>query len=248
MAKINQIIAIEKGVKSQTHSAISELHKINKKSELFNGLDKQYTPKNEEGEQFPPERKRVQYMVAETLKEFERKSSDLMQITARKDWSNTKAAADVVVDGITIIEQAPISYLLFLEKQIENFRTFVAELPVLDPAEKWSLDADSGLRKSEAVVTQKTAKLQEPIVLYDATDKHPAQTEIITKDVVIGHWTTTKHSGAMALTEKKKLAERVEKLFRAIKEAREAANTLEEVLTPDIGARLFGYLMPETTE
>lgn len=59
-AKLNQIIAIEKGVKAQTYSALTEIHKAVQKPELFNGFAKTYQKVNEEGEDLPAERKRVQ--------------------------------------------------------------------------------------------------------------------------------------------------------------------------------------------
>jgi hypothetical protein len=34
-------------------------------------------------------------------------------------------------------------------------------------------------------------------VLYDATEHHPAQTQLISEDVIVGWWETVKHSGAI---------------------------------------------------
>lgn len=244
-AKLNQIIAVEKGVKSQTTSVISELHKVNQKDALFNGMHKAYQPKDDEGETLPPESKRVQYQADEVVRVLERSMSDLMSITARKDWTNCTATADVVVDGNVLLKDVPITYLLFLEKNVQDIRTFVSNIPVLDPAENWKLDKESGLYKSDPISRNRTFKDQVPIVLYDATPEHPAQTQIISKDVVVGTWTEVRSSGAMPITKKKEIAERVEKLLRAIKEAREQANVIEEVQSPDVGAAIFGYLVPQ---
>ena len=244
-AKLNQIIAVEKGIKSQVFSHMSQLHKINQKTDLFNGMDKKYEPKDDGGEPMPSEKKRVQYIAKEVLREVDRSLTDLMSVTARKDWTNCTATADVIIDGNVILPKAPITYLLFLEKQVTDIRTFVSNVPTLDPAENWKLDAASGLYKSDDVKRTKTSKEETPIVLYDATEFHPAQTQMVTKDVVVGYWTEVKHSGAMPLPEKKALMQRVEKLLRAIKEAREEANTIQEVKAPDVGSIIFGYLLPE---
>ena len=48
MAKLNQIIAIEKGIKSKSHSEISELYKLVQKPALFNGFSKSYQANDEE--------------------------------------------------------------------------------------------------------------------------------------------------------------------------------------------------------
>jgi len=69
--------------------------------------------------------------------------------------------------------------------------------------------------------------MQKGIVLYDATEHHPAQTQLITEDVVVGHWTTTKFSGAIPRPRKKVLLERIRQLADAVKFAREQANSIE---------------------
>ena len=115
MAKLNQIIAIEKGIKSSAYGALTELNKAAQKPDLFNGFSKTYRKKDEDGEELPPEGKRVQYTSGEVLRAAERALTDLVDVTARKDWTNCVAKADVVVDGKTLIASAPVSFLLFME-------------------------------------------------------------------------------------------------------------------------------------
>lgn len=45
-------------------------------------------------------------------------------------------------------------------------------------------------------------KTQRPIVLYDATDNHPAQAQLITEDVLAGLQEKVDISGAIPSTEK----------------------------------------------
>lgn len=242
MTKLNQIIAIEKGIKSRTYAEIGELHKINQKSELFNGFNKQYQKKDEAGEDLPPERKKVQYNTDDILKRLQKLGGELYEVTARKDWTNMRATADVMVGEDVILQNVPVTYLLFLEKQITDLRTFIDNLPILDEAERWSKDSSSGLFKSDTVTTHRTKKIQKGIVLYDATDKHPAQTQLITEDIIAGHWVQEKHSGAMAAPEKQRLTERVDQLLLAVKEAREEANNIEEITPPEVGESIFEYI------
>lgn len=242
MPKLNQIIAIEKGVKSRAYSEVGELHKINQKPELFNGFEKKYQKKDEAGEELPPEKKKVQYDTTEILKRLQRLSGELFEVTARKDWTNSHAVADIKVGEETVLKGVPVTYLLFLEKQLTDLRTFFDHLPVLDEGEQWNKDPNSGLYKSAIVSTHRTKKVQKPIVLYDATDKHPAQTQLITEDIIAGHWNQEKHSGAFPAPDKTKLLENVDALLIAVKEAREAANGTEEVTSPDVGEAVFEYL------
>jgi hypothetical protein len=243
MAKLNQIIAIEKGIKSSAYGALTELNKAAQKPDLFNGFSKTYRKKDEDGEELPPEGKRVQYTSGEVLRAAERALTDLADVTARKDWTNCVAKADVVVDGKTLIASAPVSFLLFMEKQLTDLRTLVGNLPVLDVAEDWKSDPNSGLYRTEPTETHRTKKMQKPIVLYAATPEHPAQTQLITEDVIAGWWVLTRQSGAMPKPEKQKLQDRIDKLIQAIKQARESANMFDETDAPAIGAPVFGYLL-----
>jgi hypothetical protein len=246
MAKLNQIIAIEKGIKSRVYGEIGELHKAVQKADLFNGFQKTYQSKEDGGETLPAERKRVQFVVPDVLHSVERMSTEWFDVTARKDWTNCRAAADVTIDGEILLEDVPITFLLFLEKQVTDLRTFVSCLPVLDEGEDWTKDENSGLYKTVPIQTHRTRKVQRPIVLYDATPEHPAQTQIITEDVIAGFWNQVKQSGAMPKPAKEALADRVEKLLQAVKQAREAANSMDEdESTPTVGGALFGYLFEE---
>lgn len=242
MAKLNQIIAIEKGIKSRVTSAVNENYKLIQKAELFNGFDKKYQPKDEDGDQLPNENKFVQQQGRNVLKVLETSLIELYGVTSRKDWTNMVAKADVVVDGATLFPAAPVTFLLFLEKSLTDVRTFISAMPVLDVAENWSTDPNSGLYKTVPVNTSRTKKVQRPLVLFPATDKHPAQTQIVTEDVIAGLWQTVKLSGALPRPEILGYLAKVEKLLKAVKEAREEANMTTEVESPDVGAAVFGYI------
>jgi len=53
MARLNQIIAVEKGVKSQTFQELTETHHLLQKPAQLAGIARTYRPKDEEGEQLP---------------------------------------------------------------------------------------------------------------------------------------------------------------------------------------------------
>lgn len=240
--KLNQVVAVEKGIKSRTCSAISNLHKVNQRTELFTGFSKTYKPKNETDEALPTENKKVQKIATEVLDEFIINFTGLLDITATKDWANCISKADVMVDNEVLIKDAPIPYLLFLEKQILDIRTYVDNLPTLETSEDWVKDVNSGLFKTEPVATHRTKKVQKPIVLYEATDRHPAQTQMITEDIPVGYWNTVKHSGAIQIPMKKKLLEKIDKLACAVKYAREQANSTEAE-SVEVGKKIFEYLL-----
>src|SRR5687768_4191146 len=134
MPKLNQVIAVEKGIKSRATAEITEIHKANQKPTLFDGFSKNYQKRSEQDEDQPPQAQRVQQNVADVLRRVERHLAELFDVTAQKDFANTKAFGDVVVDGVKLVEHAPATYLLFLEKQLTDLHTLIANLPVLDAA------------------------------------------------------------------------------------------------------------------
>ena len=240
--KLNAIIALEKGIKSQSYATVSELHKLTQKPELFTGFVKTYQKRDEESEDLPSEQRKIQFTVPAVLREVQVAFSDLCAITARKEWSNAMATAPLRVEGLELAAEVPVTFLLFLKKQLTDLRTFVDKLPVLDGNEVWYDDPNTGLYRTDAVQTHRTKKVQKPLVLYPATPEHPAQTQLVTEDIVAGYWNTVKHSGAIPAPRKVAMAERVEKLLRAVKEAREAANGIEEAGVPNIGEVMLAYV------
>lgn len=244
MAKLNQILAIEKTEKTQLHKHISALHHATQKPQLVNGHHKVFHPKEEDGETFPDDKQVVQHRYIEAIEQVTDYMAKLMDVTATKDFANVHAKADVVVDGVTLIPDAPVSYLLFLEKELQDLYTFVEKIVELDPAETWTHDDNLGLYRSEPVKTQRTAKRIRPIVKYDATEHHPAQTELITEDVVIGHWTTTKYSGAIPRPQKKAILQRISTVIKAVKFAREQANGVEAE-RQHVGRAILNYIFAE---
>ncbi|MFE9723045.1 hypothetical protein ACFYQ5_05485 [Streptomyces sp. NPDC005794] len=241
MTKLNQIIAVEKGVKSKSLQDITAAHHKVQKPTLLAGISRTYQPKDEEGEQLPPESARVQVKAEEALREMSASLTRLFDVIATKDWANCSARADITVDGRTIVAEVPVSYLLFLEKQLTDLHTFVKKLPVLDASESWSLDPSTDWWKTDPVRTIRTKKVPRNHVKAEATDKHPAQVDVYYEDVPIGYWTTVKFSGALPARRVNELLERVEKLQHAVKFAREEANGAE-VTDRRVGDAVFGYL------
>lgn len=241
VSKLNQVVAIEKGVNSRATAEISDVYKMVQKPVLFNGFNKTYQPVDENGEKYPDESQKVQVKVADVLERVKESKVELLDTVAQKDFANMTATADVVVDGSVLVKKAPVPYLLFLEKQLTDIRTLISALPVLDPNEDWTLDAGNGIYKSKAVKTHRTKKVTKPLVLFPATDKHPAQTDKIIEDVVVGFWEQVKMSGSVEEKAQKALLKKVETLLDAVKQAREEANN-NEAPKVEVGGALLGYI------
>ncbi|BCJ73535.1 hypothetical protein ACFQY4_35865 [Catellatospora bangladeshensis] len=241
MAKLNQIIAVEKGVKSRSFQDLTEAHHAVQKQALLSGISRTYQAKDEEGEQLPPESTKVQTRAEDVLRQIGTTLTRLFDVTATKDSTNCVAKADVKVDDRVLLSDVPVTYLLFLEKQLTDLHTFVKKLPVLDAAESWVFSESADCWSTEPVRTIRTKKVPRNHVKAEATEKHPAQVEVYYEDIAVGYWTTVKFSGALPAKRVSTLLERVEKLQQAVKFAREEANNAEAV-DQRVGDRVFGYL------
>lgn len=239
--KLNQIIAIEKGQKSRTESELTTAYKDLQKTDPYKGISRRYTPYEDEGEKLPDENQRVVLKVQEVVEGAKRALVELFDIVATKDASNCKARANVVVDGTVILTDVPATTLVFLEKQLVNVRTFISKIPTLDPGESWKFNKEQDCFASDPVETVRTKKVPKNHVKAEATQHHPAQVEVFYEDIPLGRWRTTKFSGCKPVQEVNQLLERVEKLQKAVKIAREEANNTEAV-TLKVGENIFLYL------
>lgn len=177
----------------------------------------------------------------DVVKEASVALTELFDIVASKDVGNTLAKADLVVDGQVLAPDLPVTYMLFLEKQLTDWKTFIAALPTLDSGEKWSFNEAENCWTSEPTTTTRNKKALRNHVKAEATDKHPAQVEVYKEDVLVGYWKTIKLSGAVPKRTKNRLMDRIEKLQQAVKFAREKANSTE-VAHQRIGHAIFSYL------
>jgi hypothetical protein len=239
--RLNQIIAIEKGLKTTTHERFTQVYQQLQKPALLSGLSRSYQPRDEEGEQLPSEHTRVQVRAEDTLQQVAGIHTELFDVTAAKELANCGARADVTVNGHTLLKDVPVTLLLFLEKQLVDLRTYIQKLPVLDPAESWHHDEAQACWATEPTGTIRTKKTPRTLVKAEATVQHPAQVEVFTEDVPVGTWRQVKFSGAMEAARVKVLLARVEELQKGVKFAREEANGLEA--TPvAIGKKIFDFL------
>ncbi|MGH3938182.1 MAG: hypothetical protein ACRDTG_06040 [Pseudonocardiaceae bacterium] len=145
MTRLNQIIAVEKGTKNTSYAQVTALHHDAQKTAPLAGISRVYRPRDEEGEQLPPEAVRVQIKADDLIGRLTTTLTRLFDVTATKDWANREATADVVVDGEVLVVDAPVTWLLFLEKQLTDLHTFVTKLPTLDPSEQWVEEITSTL-------------------------------------------------------------------------------------------------------
>lgn len=241
MPRLNQLIAVSQTKKQRAKSLKTQAYHLFQKPELFNGHEKTYAPLNEEGERLPPQPKKVQQTVDSLIESVRGAVEEMLDVVSSQDVGNSVATADVVVDDQLVAQNVPVTTLLFLEKELTDLQAFVDAVPTLDTSEQWDKDNNLGLYVAKPSKTVRTNKEKRPIVLYDATPNHPAQTQLVDVDVSVGTWTTTRLSGALSVPDKENLVKRVRKLKEAVVQAREEANS-KEVDNVTLGNKVLKYI------
>jgi len=240
--KLSQHLGVEQKTRTRVHREVTDLYRKACQPDHFNGFVRTYQKVDDDGGELPPESKRVQLKVDEILAELRRLSTERIDAVATKEWGNTKAKADIVVDDQTVVADVPVGCLLFLEKQLDELLVFIRGLPTLDPSESWELDRGDGLFRSEPATTLKMRKVPRSHVLVPATEHHPAQAETYHEDVIVGEWTRVLRSGAVHQVRVDDLSRRIVKLRDAVISARQAANAID-IDEKKIGSAIFEYIL-----
>jgi hypothetical protein len=239
--KLNQLIAVLSSVKANATKAKTEVYHLIQKSTLFQGQTRTFQPREENGYVYPAENQKLTLKAGDLLEQFEQACTEFYDLAATQDWANTQAKANVLVDGNILLSDVPVSYLLFLEKQLHDVKTFVQSLPVLPIDKDWRHDPGRGCYVTEPKETVKTKKVTDFVVAYEATPEHPAQIKEVSKDIIEGVWSLVEFSGALPSDRVSELLKRVDKLSKAVVQAREEANGAT-VTQQQVASRIFGYL------
>lgn len=239
-----QMIAVEKGVKQRANKRLGGLQReLVTRLPQMSGLTRTYRPINDEDpERLPAESVRVQVKAEEILDQVAETMTDLFDVVYTREAGNTGATAHIQVGDVIVAEDVPVTYLLFLDKQLDDLLTILRSLPVLDPAEDWTYDQNASVYRTPQRVTTRAKKIPFPFVKAAATDKHPAQVETQFEDKIVGFWDKTTFSGALPADRVFQLVRRTEALQRAVRSARELANATQ-VEQRKIGQRVFDYLL-----
>lgn len=241
MPHLHATIAALPDRRAKAESVIAKVYQGFRKAGGFSGQSRVYTRTEEEGLEQPPQFQRVQVQAEDELNRLQDALGELFDAALTQEVGNTHAAADVVVDGETVLADVPVTYLLFLERQLAELRTTLVEMPELSPEDVWTWHANFGCWATAPTTTYSTRKTPTPIVLYAATDKHPAQVQVHDREIPVGTWETIKLSGAAPVARKVAMLARLDKLRIAVKVAREEANSVE-VQPMTAQQALFGYL------
>ena len=212
MTRLNQIIAIlngNTGRKAICQKAVTAVYQTLQKQASFVGIARAYRPLTEDGEKFPSETKAVAASVSDLLESARGSWTSMFDTVATQDVANTTAKADVCVDDVVILTGVPVTYLMFLEKQLTDIHTALQAIPTLSDELEWAWSKNSNCWVTNPTETAKIKKIEKPMVLYEATKEHAAQVKMTTDDIITGYWRTTHMCSSMPKQDKAMLLVRI---------------------------------------
>lgn len=246
MSKLHELLAVETNLENQAAKCRSELSAtFEKKRHLFEEKRVTFTPAGEGTVAVTETQSDIQTNVKKELSWIQPHIAKALDAAYQVAEANTAARADVVLEddaATVLLTGIPATALLELEKRVAEIMALVVSIPTLDPAKGFSLDAARDLYKAREVNKSRTKKSKKLYVKYEATKEHPAQTELLDEDVVIGSIQEQEWSGLITPADKAELINRVEIVARAVRRARSRANDHTVDSSKKIGTKLLGYI------
>ncbi len=254
MTVLHEILAAEKTVTNARDQLVEDTrNKFNKAENYFTGMVKTLSmlgdaPENASIEAASRQEKELPTTVVATLDyllKFWAKAEDTLHL---KNATNTQALADIQFRGEQIARNVPVDELMGLEARLTDLRKLLVTIPTLDASRAWEIAGTAPIAGTWSTttpqVTTKTEKVMTPVVLYAATQQHPAQVEKISTDKVIGTFTTSITSGATTAIQKANVLAVVDDLITAVKQARIRANQVPLAnVSEKVGTVIAGLIM-----
>ena len=233
---LHELLAVEQEVKANAERVRASLiDTFRSKQSHFTGMRRTFRPfsvdeaSGEAGGERLEAQTQLAKTVAEELDAALREVGRSIDLGLRLDEANTRARADIVIDGEVLVADVPATFLLQLERRLRELRAVFKEVPCYDPVRVWSVDptADSKhVLRAEPVVTIRKQRTRKYNVMVEATPEHPAQVDIVEVDQPIGEIRSHDWTGMLSPGKKGALLDQLDRLLAAVKQARSRANTV----------------------
>ena len=256
---LHEVLAVETARKKQAEAILVETKETFTKRrhhfegaellvELFqdSGTPEDVALKTTIEAQHSDKKKDIVTTVDEKLKYTLDSIRNMWDVVYQIQESNSRAKADIVVDGITLVSNVPATFLLEFEKKLAEMRDVIHKIPTYDPTKgfKKASGLKVGWYASEPKLTVSTRKDERNEVVIPPTKEHPGQWVTRKVDVPVAKITTTEYSGMYSPLDKSLMLERADKLIRAVRKARMRANNTE-ACTVKISAALANYILED---
>jgi hypothetical protein len=246
--KLFELLVNHGQVKGQAQTLRGDLMtSFDKKRHLFEEKLTTFQPIEENAKPVTEAQSDIQTTVAKELRWLAQEAWTRAIDSSRQiAEGNALARADIVLDdGTVLLANVPATALLELEKTSTEIHDLFKTIPTLDPAKGFRPDPAKGPGVSIARLVQKTRtrKVVKVIVKAPATDKHPAQTEMVTVDESAGTIQEQEWSALLTPAQKSEILARAEQLKRSVKTALQRANTVTLDPIPSTGAKVFEFVL-----
>jgi hypothetical protein len=246
MAKLHELLAVESDLEGTYNRILKETGtNFIKHPDRYFGKHLRVDFFDENSPKEADVHKEMDDTVNSKLKYSQKSVVRYLDAVLQKERTNQEARADLIVDGITIAKDVPATFLLGLETKLKKVRTHLYEtIPTLQPGVKWEKDISIGKDVYRMVNSEekfRTKKVMKNHVVSPATDKHPAQVNVYNEDEKVARVITDTWCGMISSAEKSQKLNKIDKLIRSVKKARQKANTAE-VVNMTIGKELFDFI------
>lgn len=252
--KLHELLAVEADVEGKYKRIVAETTKDFKdKPALFMGSVRTLAM-FEEGDKtdYPAEHQEMTTTVRERLMYTAKSIIPYFDTLFRKEKTNGIASSDVIVDGVVLMENVPATFLLGMENRLAKLREMYECIPTLPIGVAWEPDPSRGTdvyKMTHPEEKMKTAKKFQHQVLVPAMfppEGHggqslPAQIEKWEEVENVGKFTKEVWTGVLPSAKKAAILERIDKLIRAVKQARQRANRAD-VVTDKIGDTIISFI------
>lgn len=250
MTKLHEILAAEKTVNGSWGKLQEDTLAKFKKPDMFMGVIKTLTmleenAGNKAAEAAAREEKAMQTTVFDTLDYALSLFVKAEDLQATKNLTNANARGTVNWRGAPLLIDLPVDELLGLEARLAKIRQIILDVPTLDASKAWvRADTDPAhvLRLASPEVTTKTETKMVPVVMAQATDKHPAQVKESSVVSVVGKFEVMRTTGCATATQKANGIQVIDELLLEVKQARMRANETV-VVASNVGQTLVNLIL-----
>lgn len=241
MSKLHELLAAEKTLTGSWNAMHADtLSKFKKHQHFFEGQTRRLKmfEQSDANEALEAEQLKDQPVITtvfETLQDALKVFAKAEDLQFEKNLTKHNAVGTVMKNGEPYLVDIPIDQLLGLESRISKIKELWESIPTQDATRTWTANPDvgTGVYETTPEGTPKTEKLAIPIQLHPGTEQHAPQMQLISKDVVVGRFTTQRRTGTATAQQKYEALQQIDAFLVEIKAARQRANE-----TPVVEGRL----------
>lgn len=254
MSKLHEILAVEPSHEAASSKLLKETTStFNSKEQLFKGKvrtlklfgkDDSNRIEYEALEAKDSIHQLISATVPENLNYLASVVARYYDVVVQKERTNQEARASVVINGITIMDNVPATFLLGMETKLKSWREVLESIPTMAPGVQWVDAPEMGpfiMKIKDPTKDVKTAKTVDHKMLPQPNANIPVTYVPIDVNKNIGEYTEWTSTGMINSADKAALIDRLDTLMKEVKQARMRANDVDLKIV-NVGNNIMKYL------